>query len=64
MKLKKEDLMRLPKERLAEIIVDMQDDPRIEYVPVPTPALPNTPPWTEPFGPHITYAQNPNNQAK
>ena len=64
MKLTKEDLMRLPKERLAEIIVEMQDEPKIEFVPIPSPAIPNTAPWTEPFGPHITYAQNPNTTAK
>lgn len=64
MKLTKQDLMRLPKERLAEIIVEMQDEPRIEYIPMPTPAIPNTSPWTEPYGPHITYAQNHNASAK
>jgi hypothetical protein len=65
MKLTKQDLMRLPKERLAEIIVEMQDEKaRIEFVPIPSPAIPNTTPWTEPFGPTVTYAQNPNTPAK
>lgn len=35
MKLTKQDLMRLPKERLAEIIVEMMKEPRITYIPAP-----------------------------
>lgn len=32
MKLTKQDLMRLPKERLAEIIVELQEKQTVEYV--------------------------------
>lgn len=35
MKLTKQDLMRLPKERLAEIIVEMMKEPRITHIPAP-----------------------------
>lgn len=44
MKLTKEDFMRLPKERLAELLVEAQDQVRIETITVPTP-VPN---FTEP----------------
>lgn len=53
MKLTKEDFMRLPKERLAELLAEAQDaPPRIEYVPV---VQPNTTPFVNPYEP-ITYA--------
>ena len=46
-KLTKEDYMRLPKERLAELLVERDNLPRIEYVPWVNPApAPNTiPPY-------------------
>lgn len=64
MKLTKQDYMRLPKERLAELLAEM-DDVKIE--PIVIPAQPTTPnePWRNPdhpypFGPVITYADSPN----
>lgn len=45
MKLTKEDYMRLPKERLAELCVEMQDQVRIETVPV----FPEQPGWDSPY---------------
>ena len=59
MKLTKEDLMHLPKERLAEIIVEMQNETKVEFVPVPSPSIPSAPPWNPngPFGPIITYME-------
>ena len=59
MKLTKEDLMRLPKERLAEIIVEMQNEAKVEFVPVPSPSIPNTSPYKNPWdiGPTVTYAE-------
>ena len=49
MKLTKEDFMRLPKERLAELLVELNDSAKIEFIPVPS----TTP--SVPFGPTITY---------
>ena len=49
--------MRLPKERLAELLVELNDSAKIEFIPVPstTPSVPYNPyPWG-PFGPTITY---------
>ena len=59
MKLTKEDYMRLPKERLAELLVEMQNESKVEVVPVPSPSIPNTSPCNpnSPFGPIITYAE-------
>lgn len=55
MKLTKEDFMRLPKERLAELLVEMQDQVRIETITVPAP-VPNTiepePWWRHPLISH------------
>ena len=60
MKLTKQDLMRLPKERLAELLVEMQDIPTITTPePTPMPTLPYNPypyPWWNP--PVITYTTN------
>jgi len=42
MKLTKEDLMRLPKERLAELLVEMDSHP-IEEPRIPIPTMPITP---------------------
>lgn len=61
MKLTKEDYMRLPKERLAELLAEM-DNMKIEPISIPT--LPSTTPYIpyEPWkiGPTITYADSPN----
>lgn len=49
--------MRLPKERLAELLVEMQDQVRIETIEVPIPSPSPSPyiPWTVPNGPIVTY---------
>lgn len=53
--------MRLSKERLAELLVE-RDNEKIEPIVVPTTPAPNTPydPWRDPYkypyGPIITYA--------
>lgn len=61
MKLTKQDYMRLPKERLAELLAEMDD---VKSEPIVIPAQPTTPsdPWRNPypFGPTITYADSPN----
>lgn len=46
MKLTKDDYMRLPKERLAELLVEADNRPTIEFVPAPgiQPA-PGVPMW-------------------
>lgn len=65
MKLTKEDYMRLPKERLAELLAEM-DDVKIEPIVIPKqPTTPPNEPWRSPynpypFGPVITYADSPN----
>ena len=47
MKLTKEDYMRLPKERLAELLVEMQE---AQPLTITAPAVePNTIPWTNPI---------------
>lgn len=56
MKLTKEDFMRLPKERLAELLVELQDA-RVEPIIVPntTPYVPSYPrPWWEEIRYEIT----------
>lgn len=60
MKLTKEDYMRLPKERLAELLAEM-DDVKIEPIVIPSQPAPSDP-WRNPypFGPTITYADSPN----
>ena len=50
MKLSKQDYMRLPKERLAELLVESQNEVKdideIKVAPfVPIPTAPYTPPW-------------------
>lgn len=56
MKLTKEDYMRLPKERLAELLAEMDNTP-IE--PIVIPSSPSTTPNPYgPFGPVITYTEN------
>ena len=47
--LTKEDYMRLPKERLAELLVELQaKEPEIQYVPFsPIPYHPETTHWGE-----------------
>lgn len=62
MKLTKQDYMRLPKERLAELLAEM-DDVKIEPIVIPKqPTTPPNDPWRNPypFGPVITYADSPN----
>lgn len=58
MKLKKEDYMRLPKERLAELLAEM-DDVKVDPIVIPAPPVttPNDPwkPYPYPYGPIITY---------
>ena len=54
MKLKKEDYMRLPKERLAELLVEMDNHP-IE--PIQIPAMPTTPSGWMCDGIHCTNPQ-------
>ena len=56
MKLTKEDYMRLPKERLAELLAEM-DDVKVDPIVIPAPPVttPNDP-WKQyPYGPIITY---------
>ncbi len=67
MKLRKEDYMRLPKERLAELLVEMQEEQTIttpEPAPMPYTPPPSIPydPWRNPYpwGPVITYTNSPN----
>ena len=65
MKLTKEDYMRLPKERLAELLVK-RDNEVIQPIVIPSQPAPSDP-WRNPFpfGPTITYADSPNtNEAK
>lgn len=60
MKLTKEDYMRLPKERLAELLAEM-DNVKIEPIVIPQqPTTPPNPYNPYPFGPIITYADSPN----
>lgn len=60
MKLTKEDYMRLPKERLAELLVE-RDNEVIQPIVIPSQPAPSDP-WRNPypFGPTITYADSPN----
>jgi hypothetical protein len=60
MKLTKEDYMRLPKERLAELLVE-RDNEVIQPIVIPSQPTPSDP-WKNPypFGPVITYADSPN----
>lgn len=60
MKLTKEDYMRLPKERLAELLVE-RDNEVIQPIVIPSQPAPSDP-WRNPypFGPAITYADSPN----
>jgi len=60
MKLTKEDYMRLPKERLAELLAE-RDNEVIQPIVIPPQPAPNDP-WRGPFpiGPTITYANYPN----
>jgi len=64
MKLTKEDYMRLPKERLAELLAE-RDNEVIEPIVIPQPTTPPYDPWRpyEPWkvaGPTITYTNSPN----
>ena len=59
MKLTKEDYMRLPKERLAELLAEM-DDVKIEPIVIPSQPAPSSPWDPYPFGPIITYTNSPN----
>ena len=66
MKLTKEDYMRLPKERLAELLAE-RDNEVIQPIVIPAqPAAPSIDPWRNPypFGPIITYADSPNTNDK
>ena len=60
MKLTKEDYMRLPKERLAELLVE-RDNEVVQPIVIPSQPAPSDP-WRNPypFGPIITYADSPN----
>ena len=60
MKLTKQDYMRLPKERLAELLVE-RDNEVIQPIVIPSQPTPSDP-WRNPypFGPTITYADSPN----
>ena len=60
MKLTKEDYMRLPKERLAELLAE-RDNEIIQPIVIPTQPAPSDP-WRNPYplGPIITYANSPN----
>lgn len=60
MKLTKEDYMRLPKERLAELLVE-RDNEVVQPIVIPSQPAPSDP-WRNPypFGPTITYADSPN----
>ena len=67
MKLTKEDLMRLPKERLAELLVELQEQQTIttpEPAPMPYTPPPSIPyePWRDPYpySPVITYTNSLN----
>lgn len=55
MKLTKEDYMRLPKERLAELLAEM-DDVKVDPIVIPSPpaTTPNDPWKPYPYGPIIT----------
>ena len=60
MKLTKEDYMRLPKERLAELLAEMDSTP-IEPIVIPSQPAPSDPSKNPyPFGPIITYTDSPN----
>ena len=60
MKLTKADYMRLPKERLAELLVE-RDNEVVQPIIIPPQPAPSDP-WKNPypFGPTITYADSPN----
>ena len=60
MKLTKEDYMRLPKERLAELLVELSNEV-IQPIVIPSQPAPSDP-WRNPypFGQTITYADSPN----
>lgn len=58
MKLTKEDYMHLPKERLAELLVE-RDNEVIQPIVIPSQPAPSSP-WPYPFGPVITYADSTN----
>lgn len=60
MKLTKQDYMRLPKERLAELLVE-RDNEVVQPIVIPAQPAPSDP-WRNPypFGPTITYADSPN----
>lgn len=61
MKLRKEDYMRLSKERLAELLAE-RDNEVIQPIVIPAqPTSPSVPlePWKL-IGPTITYADSPN----
>lgn len=60
MKLTKADYMRLSKERLAELLVE-RDNEVIQPIVIPSQPAPSDP-WRNPypFGPTITYADSPN----
>ena len=65
MKLTKADYMKLPKERLAELLAE-RDNEIIQPIVIPSqPAPTPSDPWRNPynpypFGPTITYANSPN----
>ena len=60
MKLTKQDYMRLPKERLAELLVE-RDNEVVQPIVIPSQPAPSDPlRYPYPFGPTITYADSPN----
>lgn len=55
MKLSKQDYMRLPKERLAELLVERDDEVKeIEFAPNTTPYVP-MPPIIVPYNPYTPW---------
>ena len=66
MKLTKEDYMRLPKERLAELLVE-RDNEKVDPIVVPsTPSIPYDPwnPYRYPYGPIVTWANTNDSSGK
>lgn len=60
MKLTKEDYMRLPKERLAELLVE-RDNEKVEPIVIPaTPIAPEPSRYPYPWGPVITWFNDAN----
>ena len=54
-KLTKQDYMRLSKERLAELLAEMDNSP-VQPIVLPAPSCPSIP-NTSPWGPVVTYTE-------